>query len=71
MDRRVSDAFAADRRIYSTVSVCTRFGVHDTGYSLSPPLLAHSCLAKVRARWNESEREPLKASEDGTRQTTR
>ena len=47
------------------------YTVHDTGYSLSPPLLTHSCLAKARARWNESEREPLKASEDGTRQTLR
>ena len=44
---------------YSIVSVCTRFGVHDTGYSLSPPLFFHSCLAKARARWNESERKPL------------
>ena len=44
---------------YSIVSVCTRFGVHDTGYSLSPPLFSHSCLAKARARWNESERKPL------------
>ena len=46
-------------RLYSIVSVCTRFGVHDTGYSLSPPLFSHSCLAKARARWNESERKPL------------
>ena len=45
--------------MYSIVSVCTRFGVHDTGYSLSPPLFSHSCLAKARARWNESERKPL------------
>ena len=45
--------------MYSIVSVCTRFGVNDTGYSLSPPLFSHSCLAKARARWNESERKPL------------
>ena len=45
--------------MYSIVSVCTRFGVHDTGYSLSPPLFSHSCLAKARARQNESERKPL------------
>ena len=57
--------------VYSVVSVCARFGAHDTGLSLSPPLLSHSCLAKAGAKWNDSEREPLKASENGTRQTTR
>ena len=47
------------------------YGVAVTSAGLSPPFLPHSCPAKARARWNESEREPLKASEDGMRQTTR
>ena len=34
---------------YSIVSSAARFGVHDVDFSLSPPLLSHSCPAKARA----------------------
>ena len=37
---------------YCIVSLRARFGVHDVDFSLSPPLLSHSCPAKA-----ESERE--------------
>ena len=36
-------------------SLRARFGVHDTDFSLSPPLLSHSCPPKASARWKESE----------------
>ena len=45
--------------MYSIVSVSARFSAHDTGLSLSPPLLSHSCQAKARARWNNSDREAV------------
>ena len=34
---------------YSIVSLRARFDVHDVHFSLSPPLLSHSCPAKARA----------------------
>ena len=46
------------RRLFEHLrSLRARFRVHDnTDFSLSPPLLSHSCPPKASARWQESER---------------
>ena len=45
-------------------TLTARFGLHARSLAPSPPLLAHSCSAMARARWNERE------SENGEKRST-
>ena len=54
---RAARATKVSRRLFEHLrSLRARFGVHDTDFSLSPPLLSHCCPPKASARWKESER---------------